>query len=262
MRKQSPLPVPSVLVYSTCAMEVYIIRHGQSANNALDDPATREKDPPLTELGHRQAEVVARHLARALIPDPDITDPEAGLVTQRQEIGYGITRLYSSPMLRALQTALPIGRELGLAPEVWVDTHEQGGIYLDENAAKIGYPGGARAELQAMFPHYILPDDLTEQGWWAGGYEDYAACYLRAQRVAARLREWAAGVNNRERVALITHGTFTRVLLYVFMEQPLNHACYFWQYNTGIARLDLGAAGPVIVRYLNRIHHLTPELVS
>ena len=48
-------------------MHLYIIRHAQSANNELyattGGSKGRQADPPLTELGHRQAQVLARALA-------------------------------------------------------------------------------------------------------------------------------------------------------------------------------------------------------
>ena len=61
-------------------MELYLIRHGQSASNA--NPANKSFEPPLTELGERQARRAGSELA-----------------------DRGIVRLYCSPMLRALPAA-------------------------------------------------------------------------------------------------------------------------------------------------------------
>jgi 2,3-bisphosphoglycerate-dependent phosphoglycerate mutase/probable phosphoglycerate mutase len=108
-------------------MEIYLIRHGQSVNNALGDDLTRRvMDAPLTELGQQQAAHVAQHLAAADYPEA------AFYHNGRPRDHYGLTHLYCSAMQRALQTALPIGQALGLMPEVWVDIHEHGGIYLDD----------------------------------------------------------------------------------------------------------------------------------
>ena len=42
-------------------MELYIIRHGQSTNNALgEDITNRVMDAPLTDLGHQQAQLVGQ----------------------------------------------------------------------------------------------------------------------------------------------------------------------------------------------------------
>ena len=44
-------------------MQLYIIRHAQSYNNALTDWTERVSDPPLTELGEQQADLLAAYLA-------------------------------------------------------------------------------------------------------------------------------------------------------------------------------------------------------
>ena len=122
-------------------MILYIIRHAQSTNNELADHRDRVCDPPLTELGKRQTEILAQHMATGV-------DIEPWSVDSRGRRGYGITRLYCSPMWRALQTTQPVGRALGLAPEVWIDIHERGGIFLDhgEDGGIVGYPGKTRSE--------------------------------------------------------------------------------------------------------------------
>ena len=47
-------------------MQLYIVRHAQSTNNALADIRDRVCDPTLTELGERQAEIVGGHLAAGI----------------------------------------------------------------------------------------------------------------------------------------------------------------------------------------------------
>lgn len=233
-------------------MHLYIIRHAQSTNNALADARERVCDPPLTALGHRQAEIVAQHLATG----PDL-DPYAG----RDGAGYGLTHLYISPMWRALQTAQPIARALGLRPHVWLNIHEQGGIFLDHGPERgvIGYPGKTRSELLAEFPDYDLPPEITEAGWWRQGYEEPPACYVRARGVLAALRRRAG---SEERIALVTHGAFIDAFLKALFGQALESPLFYYNYNTAISRLQFHADGRVDVHYLNRVAHLPLELVS
>ena len=73
-------------------MELYLIRHGQSTNNRGD---ARIPETPLTEIGKQQADRTGRTLR-----------------------DLGITRLYCSAMLRAVQTAAIVGEHLELAPHV------------------------------------------------------------------------------------------------------------------------------------------------
>lgn len=244
-------------------MELYIIRHGQSTNNALTDQRDRVCDPVLTGLGWRQATLIAQHLANGINIEQSVGESDED-TTVRQRRGYGINRLYCSAMRRALQTAQPIGQALNLKPEVWIDIHEHGGIYLDhgENGGLVGYPGQTRSEILAEFPNYILPMGITEQGWWQGGFEDWPACYGRAIRVARDLHELAQQVGDHEGIALVTHGGFIDALLKALFNLLPNRQIFFHHYNTSITRLDFGRDGHLDLRYLNRIPHLSPELVS
>jgi 2,3-bisphosphoglycerate-dependent phosphoglycerate mutase len=241
-------------------MELYIIRHAQSVNNALADQRDRVADPPLTETGWRQVDLLARHLAT----ETDTADiPHMttvyGLKNGHSGPGYGITRLYCSPMLRALQTAQPIAKALGLTPEVWVDIHENGGIFLDGKDGPVGFGGKTRAEMEAEFPGYVVPESVTDTGWWKGAFEDYPARQYRAVTVAAQLRRWA---NSDERIALVTHGGFLNGLLKALFNIPTGWMSFFHQYNTAISRIELRTDGRLSVIYLNRTDFLHAQLLT
>ena len=144
-------------------MQVFVIRHGQSANNALEDVGLRTHDPLLTETGEKQAEIVGPFVA-------------AGghlSLAERQNGRPYIDQLYCSPMIRTLQTAQPIGQALGVAPEVWIDIHEQGGLFLDHGEGGIeSFPGQSRSQILAQFPNYIPPAQIGEEGWGNKGCEE------------------------------------------------------------------------------------------
>ena len=241
-------------------MDLYIIRHAQSTNNALADERQRVCDPLLTDTGLRQIELLATHLADGVNKDPrwPYTSPGSD---RRNGRGYHLTRLFCSPMRRALLTAQPVGLALVVTPEVWVDIHEAGGMWLDhgEPEGTRGYPGISRRELLAEFPGYAVPENLTEQGWWRGGREDDAAAATRAIRVTATLRGWA---ERDERIAIVTHGAFTMFLLRVLLGQDLSAPVFFHHDNTGITLVCLRADGETSLRYLNRLEHLPPELIT
>ena len=245
-------------------MDLYIIRHAQSTNNALPpetEAATRVCDPLLTELGHRQAERLAEHLATGCDGwgETVSADPEAG--GDGCVSTYGITRLVCSPMRRALLTAQPISRALGLQPEVWLDIHEHGGIYLDHDApvGRVGYPGITRGELEAQFPGYRAPGELTETGWWRAGFEEWAVCVARAAGVASRLREQATST---DRLAMVTHGAFASVLIMALVSTPPSAGVHFSHNNTGISLVRFRPDGGIRLRYLNRVAHLQPAMIT
>ena len=239
-------------------MELFIIRHAQSANNALADQSERVVDPPLTDLGTRQAHLVATHLANGIDHkskpiEGQPADPSNG--TQR------ISRLYCSAMLRALQTASTISQALNLRPHVWVELHEEGGMWLDHGTDEgiRGYPGMTRAEIGAQFPECLLPEDITENGWWRYGFEERAYFLERAERVAAALRREAL---SDERVAMVTHGGFAAYLLRALLCVPQDAPVFFHHDNTGITRVRFRPDGRVSIRFQNRVEHLPPELIT
>lgn len=243
-------------------MELYLIRHGQSTNNALGtNPINRVRDAPLTETGQQQAAALAAYLAAGGRREINVRYyPD----TYRQEGHFGerVARLYCSAMLRALQTAQPVGAALGIAPEVWVDIHEHGGVYEEDSGGqRVGAPGLTRSEIVARFPGFALPDAVTENGWYNRPYETYAACQGRAIAVASTLRAWAAEKNTPP-IALISHGTFLDSLLKALLGALPGNGHFYFHYNTGVTRLTLLADGRLGVHYFNRTAHLPDDLLT
>ena len=165
-------------------MQLYFIRHAQSANNRLYEETGswggRDSDPELTELGYEQAQRLAEHAACA-----NGGTPRRDYVNRS---GFGFTHVYSSPMVRALATGSYLAAALNLPLVVWEDLHEVGGIFVtdDETGEYIGQPGKSRSELAARFPQAQLPETLGEEGWWNRAHEPVE--YASEARAALRLR--------------------------------------------------------------------------
>ena len=235
-------------------MELYIIRHGQSSNNASEETGTpRVCEPPLTEAGRRQAALVGerfRTLDWARVHHYEAEDK----VTQ------GLTRLYASPMLRTLETAEAIRRTTGLIPHVWIDIHEVGGVWLDHGDGRgpVGLPGLGRAEIRERFPHFVLPPEVREDGWWNRPHEADEQGHLRAQRVAGELRELA---NTDERVGIVSHGGIGSYLLDVLLGLLFVPHIRFSMNNTSVTRVDMTPEGNRLL-FSNRVDHLPGELVT
>ena len=272
------------------SLELFVIRHGQSSNNALEDVSERVKDPHLTNIGERQIEHIGPFLAEGLHLVPGernalTSGPPASSVNTAN-----LDELYCSPMWRCLQTVKPVAESLGMVPRVWVDIHEQGGIYLDhgEERGVVGYPGATRGEIEEAFPGYVLPDAIDEDGWWRGGCEEVEKCHERAVGVAKSLLHRADAVyraddstqDHRERpadqvappadpagrrgvrVGLVSHGGFMDAMLKAFGRLPSGNGLAYSHNNTGITRIDLRGDGDVDVRYVNRVTHLPSELIT
>jgi len=218
-------------------LELYLIRHAQSTNQVLDEPESKGFDPHLTDLGERQAILLAGHLGSGRERTRASTDD--------------IDALVCSPMWRALQTARPLGEALDLIPEVWMDVHEQ--VRAPETR-----PGSTRERIEAEFPDYVLPDGITEQGWWNRGGESRSETMERAVRVAERLWESA---ESDQILAIVSHARFIDSLLKALLNQLPGYDSWYHHFNTGVSRLGLGGRR-LDVRYLNRVDHLSPSLVS
>lgn len=113
-----------------------LLRHGQSEFNLAFTATKRDPgipDPKLTELGQQQAEAAAEALA-----------------------GERIGRIIASPYTRALQTATPLARRLGVPIHVTPTVRERYAFSCD-----IGTP---RSHLQRDWPGLDLShiDDI----WW------------------------------------------------------------------------------------------------
>lgn len=240
-------------------MELFIIRHGQSGNNALANIRDRSVDPPLTDLGERQAEMLGEYVARG--ENQELSRETTGNTKYELRQGLGITSLFTSPMYRSLQTVQPVSRASGLAPRIWVDIHEEGGMFLNhgDDEGLVGYPGRTRSEILAEFPDYVLPTSFDDTGWWNKDHEDPASLLVRATKVSEQLREMA---KTEDRVAIITHGAFMNALLNAIFGQISEGHMYYRHHNTAISRFYMDGDGRFEVLYLNSTVHLNPESIS
>jgi len=160
--------------------QALLLRHGESISNANPEAVTlpEETGDRLSELGTEQARSAANALA-----------------------GSGITRLLSSPMRRALETAEPLSEALGLPIAVLPYVHE-----LREEA---GY-GQLRPEEQKlrrwsarMSAHRDDPDHAGD------GAESFNQILARVRRLKEELESQPSG----ERALIVTHGIFSRFFL-------------------------------------------------
>ncbi len=230
-------------------MRLYLIRHAESENNALsrDTLHQRKVDPDLTPLGYRQRDLLARHI---------------GTETDAAGEGYRITHLYTSAMYRSLLTTKPVSDALGIAPKVWPDLHEKGGLYLERDGCIRGYTGMTRAEILAAFPGYCLPAELDERGWYDPklGMEPEERSYYRAIKVARELRERG---DSDDVIALVSHAGFLDVLLKaIFAQLPSRpYTMRYYHDNTAITRINLDR-GWTTLHYMNRVDHLPAHMQS
>lgn len=245
-------------------MQLYFIRHGQSANNAIlartGYESARSEDPELTPNGHLQA----RHLARFLAAR---SSPVSVAGEDRQNVnGFDLTHLYCSLMVRAVATAAYISDATGVPTEAWEDVHEEWGIYLADvqTGERVGLPGKNRAYFEAHYPNLILPDGLGEQGWWNHSPELPEERIPRARRFVCDLL--ARHGNTHDRVAVVSHGGFYQCVLAVLFNIPLLDNVHFpetlrFSLNNGaLTRVDFTDKTRLV--YANRLDFMPRELIT
>lgn len=155
-----------------------LLRHGQSEFN-LHFTATRQdpgiEDPRLTPLGHEQAEQAAAALA-----------------------GEGIRRIIASPYTRALQTAAPLAKRLGLPVLVTVAVRERYAFACDV--------GSTVRDLATAWPGHDF--SAIDDTWWPTEREPAEHVVDRANRFRATM----AAEPGWEGTAVVSHWGFIMAL--------------------------------------------------
>jgi len=255
-------------------MLLYVIRHAQSANNDLytrtGGSVGRTADPPLTEVGHRQAQLLASFLS-AVPPEPgQHARPPMGEYDARHDRrGFGLTHLYCSLMTRAIQTAGYVADATGLPLTALTEIHERGGLHEvdDTTGEDAGVPGPNRAWFQAEFPLLLLPDELSDVGWWNRPKETIEQTVPRAR--AAWIRLLACHRGTADRVAVFTHaGFFQSLMTALFTTGNTLTAPHlntprmgFGMSNASISRFEIDN-DMIVVRYINRVDFLPDDLIT
>jgi broad specificity phosphatase PhoE len=202
---------------------VLLVRHGQSQGNA-EQRFGGHSPTPLSELGQRQAEATALSLA-----------------------GERVTAVYSSDLLRAVQTAEPLARATGLEITRTPALRERSvglmeGLTFEEAAA--AHPDEYAALLRRDFEHVL------------SGGESYRQLLDRAAAELDRAVERHRGGT----LALFSHtGTICILALHLMGALDAPHLKPVWlsTSNCGINRFELRSDGFVRVSVLNDTRHLT-----
>lgn len=154
-------------------MRLLLVRHGESTWNVERRVQGSVRDVPLTDRGRQQAAEAAALLA-----------------------GEDAVALWSSDLRRAMDTAAPIGRALGLPVHATELLREQA-------------LGSMEGRLSSELVVEPVPEGqhIAEVRW--GGGESVRDVYLRMERLVAQLRSsFAPG----DTVVLVSHGDALQVL--------------------------------------------------
>jgi len=139
---------------------LYMLRHGETAWN-LERRMQGTRNSDLTERGQTQAQAMGRTLRTELGREP------------------GPTIFLRSPLGRARETSLIVGRELGLEPGDWRD---------DQRLAELSYgdwEGFSWKEIEIDHPNALAEWQTDPQGFCPPGGETHFELHRRSAAVLA-----------------------------------------------------------------------------
>jgi probable phosphoglycerate mutase len=203
--------------------ELYLVRHGASADAVEGEDfelIEGQGDPPLSDIGRQQAELVAARLA-----------------------GQHFDALYVTSLRRTVETAAPFIRLTGLTPAVEPELRE---VFLGE------WEGGLfRQKVSDADP--VAVQMMTEERWdVVPGAESSTAFSQRIRTAIERIAAAHAG----ERVVAFSHGAaIGEVLAQATGSRPF---AFLMSDNTAIARLILTPERWVL-RGFNDTAHLSSQ---
>ncbi len=192
-------------------MRLYFVRHGQSEANVQKVISNRDLLHPLTELGRRQAEALADSLS-------DVS----------------LAGIYSSPIMRAEQTAQIVASRIGLPVEI-VDALREPDCGIMEGRSD----EEAWAEHDRVVCDWVVQRRFDSRIEGGESYDD-----LRARFVPFVDRLVAAHRATDHNILAITHGS----LLYLMLPLVLNNVDLtavhdYPMPNTGVIVVERRTAG-------------------
>ncbi len=175
-------------------MRIYLVRHGETENNAKNTYAPPEDE--LSSLGHNQAQTLAKRFA-----------------------SLPVDLIISSPYQRAKQTAFEIQK---------IAKKE---IQFDDNLIEIIRPSDFIG-LRINDPHAIKVKKLFElnqddPSWHYSDEENFFDIKARAEKFLQSLDKF-----KEEKIVVVTHAFFMKLLLSVMLfEAKLTPVVFFKLYN-------------------------------
>ena len=225
--------VPSVFDYGSYAFligvepvtELCLVRHGQQDVYGGHGPYGDVIDPPLSDVGARQAELVGRRFAR-----------------QR------VDAVYSSGLLRAQATAAEIGRHHGLEPTTVADLREVE-VFRD-----IPPEMSVRDYLGTPLFLGVRERMIYEKRWDVYPYSESSAEF-RKRTVNAL--EGIIATNEGRRVVVACHGGVINAYIAHYLD--IEYDMFFRPAHTSVNVLLAGDHGVRALQSLGDMNHLLGE---
>ena len=216
---------------------VYLVRHAQSANNALPE-CERVSDPGLTEIGHQQSQKLADWVRQLDSP-----------------------RIYCSAFRRSLETTAAIHQAANWKPTIRADLFEKGGCYAGYPPhALIPQPGKGYSQLSREYPGWSIDSRISEHGWWYG--RDYES-ETHARERARVVERWLVDevLPKEVEVVLVIHADFKRLLIEQMFPDMRRWSRWADPNNASLSRITRDPDGWHL-DWLNSVSHLPAEWIT
>jgi 2,3-bisphosphoglycerate-dependent phosphoglycerate mutase len=199
-----------------------LVRHGQQVWPQSPNAAASEwVDPPLSDTGRRQAEVVGAALAREVVD-----------------------AVYSSHLRRALETGREIGRHHGMQPQVFTELREIE-MFRDLPAGTRMRDAIAEPILRGVQERFV-----HERCWDVYPFTEGSAAFRN--RVVNTI-EGIVATHSGQRVVIACHGGVINA--YIGHILGLREDMFFRPAHASVSRV-LARDGRRVVQSLNEVHHL------
>lgn len=203
-----------------------LARHGETQFN-VDDRMQGRLDVPLSSNGCRQAQILAEHLASGRGPGGSAA----------------LTRIISSPQVRAMATARAVAERCGLSVEsdnrlMEIDVGRLSGLTRGE----------ARAQEPGFFLRWTVDAGSTR---YPGGEsaEDVLA------RATSFLDDMWAKLGPSDTVLVVAHAVVLKCMVIATLRSDVSHYPRIVLRNASLSAIKLDAGGPH-VDFVNATHHL------
>lgn len=216
------LPVKAIEEPNVC----FVVRHGESTDNASGDRYSGITDSPLTERGLRQAEDTGRALQTE-----------------------GIDRIYTSPMKRAVAFARVIQSKTG------------GMLIIDRRLRELDYgdwEGLTRQEVFERWPELYTAYKQDPIKHRPPNSEDPQEA---AERVLSLWSDIQRSMFHEHfhKVVLVTHNSIAKILLCSILGEPLSRYRERRLDNASITKIVIDKSGKAFTEYENKTDHLSEK---
>jgi len=233
-------------VFTDKAVHWWLIRHGETENNVLEDSLAakpdlsaverrkqfksgRSADPRLSVRGMEQVQELLKHPALQRLFEP-----------------VRPVKLFCSPLHRTIETAAPLLSQFPRATLKPIPMlHEGGGLYHTVDGVDVGLAGRTPTEFREAFPSISDRLDLSEcpeQGWYGThlGKEDESmggAFSQRIEKVAAWMHSQVPDSESGAKdFVLVGHGALFDKLVCELLGSGHSVVIHV---NTGVSHLEL-----------------------